>query len=142
MYVNPLENMLNCIFFYPLNKWNSDLNNLSISLTSALSSADPSHFRFDSWTVNQIIRKGKVVHFHCHFVLLKQVNDWNEYGLVNLSTQFRTSYEFNGEKYTSYNGSTYLFQYFVRPSGAISVKIDNAAPAGVACTLDLTYFTN
>lgn len=111
-------------------------------MISVLSSADSSRFRFDSWTVNQIVRKGKVVHFHCHFVLLKQINDWSEYALVNLPTQFKSSYEFNGEKYAAYNGSTYLFQYFVRPSGTITVKIDNGAPAGVACTLELTYLAS
>lgn len=120
-------------------KLNSDLG---ISLTSALSIADTSHFKLDSWAANGIERKGKVIHFHCHFILLKQITDWNEYVLVNLPAQFKTSQEFNGEKYVSYNSSPHLFQYFVRTSGTVSLKIDNNAPAGTACTLDFTYFVN
>lgn len=118
---------------------NSDVN---INLTNALSVVNTSYFKFDSWAANGIERRGKVVHLHCHFTLIKQVIDWNEYILVNLPTQFRTSHEFNGEKYVSYNGSPHLFQYFVSPSGNISLKIDNNSPVGTSCTLDFVYFTN
>jgi hypothetical protein len=99
------------------------------------------YFKLDNWALNGIERRWEAIHFHCHFTLLKQITDWNEYILVNLPAQFRTSHEFNGEKYVSYNGLPHLFQYFVRQNGNISLKIDNNAPVGTSCTLDLIYFT-
>lgn len=132
----------NTIIDEKISKLNSTLSGLSFNLSSGLSAADTSLFRFDNWTANRVVRSGKVVHLHCHFILLKQVKDWNEYTLVNLPTQYRASYEFNGEKYATYNGTSYLYQYFVRPSGTVTVKVDNNAPIGAACTLELTYLTN
>lgn len=114
----------------------------NIELTNALTVVDTSYFRLESWADNGVERRGKVIHFHCHFTLLKQTNDWNDYVLVSLPEQFKTSNEFNGEKYVSYNNKSHLFQYFVKPSGIISIKVDNNAPVGTACTLDLTYFAN
>ncbi len=122
------------------NKLNSDISQFNINLTNALSIVDTTHFRLAEWTANGIERRGYTVHIHSHVELQRTISDWNEYKLFDLPTNYRTNQDFHGEKYTSYNGSTYLIQYFIRRNGTVNLKVDNNAPIGTAISLDFTYF--
>ncbi|MBE5982571.1 MAG: hypothetical protein E7248_04625 [Paenibacillaceae bacterium] len=119
---------------------NTVKSNIETDLTEGLKIVDTNYFSLASWTSNGIERRGHVVHFHCHFTVMKQLTDWNEHTLVQLPELYRTTYNFNGEKYIGYAGKLHLFQYFVHTSGVIGIKVDNAAPIGAECTLDFTYF--
>lgn len=117
-------------------------SNFSVKYSTPLTIVDTSHFRIEDWASNSVERSGNIVHLHCLFSLSKKVTDWNNYTLVELPTQFRTTHTFCGDIFAGYNNFSYLFQYFVQTSGKIILKVDNNAPVGTSCALDVTYFAN